>query len=45
MSASQRTRFLQGLLEWMERNGVQEEDRLLFEELGNKYLAELKEIK
>lgn len=44
MSASQRTSFLQGFLEWMERKGVQEEDRLLFEKLGSEYLAELKEI-
>jgi len=43
MSASQRTAFLQGLLEWMETNDVPEEDRLLFAKLGNKYLKELKE--
>ena len=44
MSASQRRDFLQGLLEWMERKEVAEEDRMLFEKLGNQYLEELKEI-
>lgn len=45
MSASQRKEFLQAFLEWMERNDVQMEDRILFENLGNKYLTELKELK
>lgn len=44
MSASQRTKFFQGFLEWMEQKGVNEEDRLLFGKLGNEYLKELKEI-
>lgn len=44
MSASQRRKFLQGFLEWMEHKGVHKEDRLLFEKLGNKYLKELKEV-
>jgi len=44
MSASKRREFLQAFLEWMDINGVAEEDRLLFEKLGNKYLKELKEI-
>ena len=45
MSASQRRKFLQDFLEWMELNEVHEEDVSLFEKLGNKYLEQLKEAK
>jgi len=44
MSASKRREFLQAFLEWMEQKGVAEEDRLLFEKLGNRYLKEIKEL-
>ena len=44
MSASQRTEFLQGLLEWMGTKGVHQEDIELFQNLGNQYLKELKEV-
>ncbi len=43
VSPSVRRKVLQGFLEYLERQGVDAEDRLFMENWGNKYLKSIKE--